>query len=258
MEIWGKWCIAISEWFPRPRQLAWAGKLDSPLRLRDVCRSWCWGIPSASLKDYNRKCPRISVKQHTPSIRFNSTHHPVTQPKSPPKTVLPTWTNISYPWKRHLSFHLHRFLLEIKRICLHRLCYGLIRGYGRNIRGAKETRNDDISNQDEAWQNVKTKLRKKKQLLTLPHGFAIKVGIIPYFIPTLLANNLNKTALSAIRRASVYSRADSKTPGPVSVSVMWWKGKKWKQSDVSGSGRWAMCERVESGNREEKTYDVLQ
>jgi len=55
--------------------------------------------------------------------------------------------------------------------------------------------------------------------LTSPHGLAIKVGMISYFIPTDLATSLNKQALSAIRRASVYAKALSNTPGPVSVSM---------------------------------------
>ena len=46
----------------------------------------------------------------------------------------------------------------------------------------------------------------------------MNVGVIPYFIPTLFATNLNRIALSAIRPESVYARAVSKTPGPVSVS----------------------------------------
>ena len=48
----------------------------------------------------------------------------------------------------------------------------------------------------------------------------MNVGVIPYFIPTLFATNLNRIALSAIRPESVYARAVSKTPGPVSVSAI--------------------------------------
>jgi hypothetical protein len=55
--------------------------------------------------------------------------------------------------------------------------------------------------------------------LTSLYGFAMKLGVMPCFIPTLLATNLNKTALSAIRPESVYAKAVSKTPGPVSVST---------------------------------------
>ena len=47
----------------------------------------------------------------------------------------------------------------------------------------------------------------------------MKLGVIPYFIPRLLTRYLNSRALSATRRAVVYARAVSKTPGPVSVSV---------------------------------------
>lgn len=64
------------------------------------------------------------------------------------------------------------------------------------------------------WQEA-----KKKALLTSPQGLAMKVGEIPYFIPMLLATSLNKQALSAILEASVYPRAVSNTPGPVSVSA---------------------------------------
>lgn len=39
--------------------------------------------------------------------------------------------------------------------------------------------------------------------LTVAQGFAIKVGMIPYLIPTLFASNLYSTALSAIFLASV-------------------------------------------------------
>lgn len=42
-----------------------------------------------------------------------------------------------------------------------------------------------------------------KTLLTSPHGLAMKVGDIPYFIPMLLATSLNRQALSAILEASV-------------------------------------------------------
>jgi len=55
--------------------------------------------------------------------------------------------------------------------------------------------------------------------LTPPQGLAIKLGITPCFIPTLLAVYLNNIALSAILRAVVYANAVSKTPGPVSVST---------------------------------------
>ena len=48
----------------------------------------------------------------------------------------------------------------------------------------------------------------------------MKLGIIPCFIPTLLAVYLNSIALSAILKAEVYARAVSKTPGPVSVSTI--------------------------------------
>jgi len=48
----------------------------------------------------------------------------------------------------------------------------------------------------------------------------MNVGVIPCFMPTLFATNLNRMALSAIRPESVYARAVSKTPGPVSVSVI--------------------------------------
>ncbi len=54
---------------------------------------------------------------------------------------------------------------------------------------------------------------------TFPHGLAMKLGTIPYFIPRLFARNLNKSALSAILKADVYARAVSNTPGPVSVSI---------------------------------------
>lgn len=54
--------------------------------------------------------------------------------------------------------------------------------------------------------------------LTSLYGLAMNVGVIPCFIPTLLATNLNNMALSAIRPESVYANAVSKTPGPVSVS----------------------------------------
>ena len=47
----------------------------------------------------------------------------------------------------------------------------------------------------------------------------MKLGTIPCFIPILFAANLNKIALSAIRKAVVYARAVSYTPGPVSVSA---------------------------------------
>ena len=57
------------------------------------------------------------------------------------------------------------------------------------------------------------------QVLTLPQGFAMKLGTTPRFIPILLARNLKRIALSAIRNASVYASAVSYTPGPVSVSV---------------------------------------
>lgn len=46
----------------------------------------------------------------------------------------------------------------------------------------------------------------------------MKVGMMPYFMPTLFATSLKREALSAIRLASVYANAVSKTPGPVSVS----------------------------------------
>ena len=46
----------------------------------------------------------------------------------------------------------------------------------------------------------------------------MNVGMIPYLVPTLFATSLNKTPLSAMRDASVYANAVSKTPGPVSVS----------------------------------------
>ena len=55
-------------------------------------------------------------------------------------------------------------------------------------------------------------------VLTPSHGLAIKLGIIPCFIPTLFAVYLNKIALSAILKADVYASAVSRTPGPVSVS----------------------------------------
>lgn len=58
-----------------------------------------------------------------------------------------------------------------------------------------------------------------KSLLTSPQGLAIKVGETPCFIPMLLATSLNRQALSAILEASVYPRAVSYTPGPVSVSA---------------------------------------
>ena len=54
--------------------------------------------------------------------------------------------------------------------------------------------------------------------LTLPHGFAIKLGKTPCFIPILFARYLKRIALSAISNAEVYARAVSRTPGPVSVS----------------------------------------
>ena len=56
-------------------------------------------------------------------------------------------------------------------------------------------------------------------MLTPFQGFAIKLGIMPCVIPTLLAVYLNRIALSAILRAVVYARAVSRTPGPVSVSA---------------------------------------
>ena len=59
---------------------------------------------------------------------------------------------------------------------------------------------------------------RERERRTSLYGFAMNVGVIPYFIPTLFATNLNKIALSAIRPESVYARAVSKTPGPVSVS----------------------------------------
>lgn len=60
---------------------------------------------------------------------------------------------------------------------------------------------------------------KMKCSLTSPQGFAMKLGTTPLFMPMLFARYLNNTALSAIRRALVYARAVSYTPGPVSVSV---------------------------------------
>lgn len=56
-------------------------------------------------------------------------------------------------------------------------------------------------------------------VLTLPQGLAIKLGVIPCFIPMLFVRYLNRMALSAMRCAVVYARAVSYTPGPVSVSV---------------------------------------
>ena len=56
------------------------------------------------------------------------------------------------------------------------------------------------------------------QILTFPHGFAMKLGTTPWRMPTLFARNLKSAALSAIRNALVYARAVSRTPGPVSVS----------------------------------------
>ena len=58
----------------------------------------------------------------------------------------------------------------------------------------------------------------KAMRLTFPHGFAMKLGTTPRFIPMLLARNLKRIALSAIRNVSVYAKAVSYTPGPVSVS----------------------------------------
>ena len=55
--------------------------------------------------------------------------------------------------------------------------------------------------------------------LTLPQGLAMKLGVIPCFIPMLFVRYLNRMALSAMRCAVVYARAVSYTPGPVSVSV---------------------------------------
>lgn len=57
-----------------------------------------------------------------------------------------------------------------------------------------------------------------RNTLTLPHGFAMKLGTISRLMPKLLARNLNRIALSAILTADVYASAVSKTPGPVSVS----------------------------------------
>ena len=45
--------------------------------------------------------------------------------------------------------------------------------------------------------------------LTLPHGLAMKLGTTPRFMPILLAKNLKRMALSAIRKASVYAKAVS-------------------------------------------------
>jgi hypothetical protein len=39
--------------------------------------------------------------------------------------------------------------------------------------------------------------------LTSEYGLAMNVGMIPYFMPTLLATSLNSTALSAMRAAVV-------------------------------------------------------
>jgi hypothetical protein len=61
---------------------------------------------------------------------------------------------------------------------------------------------------------------RERERRTSLYGFAMNVGVIPYFIPTLFATNLNRIALSAIRPESVYARAVSKTPGPVSVSAI--------------------------------------
>lgn len=47
------------------------------------------------------------------------------------------------------------------------------------------------------------------ECLTSPQGLAIKLGITPCFMPMLLAANLNRIALSAIRRAEVYAKAVS-------------------------------------------------
>jgi hypothetical protein len=47
----------------------------------------------------------------------------------------------------------------------------------------------------------------------------MNVGMIPYLTPILFASSLNKIALSAILDTSVYARAVSNTPGPVSVST---------------------------------------
>lgn len=46
-------------------------------------------------------------------------------------------------------------------------------------------------------------------VLTFPQGLAIKLGVIPCFMPTLLAKNLNRIALSAILRAGQYAKAVS-------------------------------------------------
>lgn len=54
---------------------------------------------------------------------------------------------------------------------------------------------------------------------TSPQGFAIKLGSTLCCMPILLARNLKRMALSAIRKAFVYASAVSNTPGPVSVSM---------------------------------------
>ena len=76
-------------------------------------------------------------------------------------------------------------------------------------------------------------VRKMYRGHTLPQGFAMKVGMMPFLIPTLFATYLNRLALSAMRRAVVYARAVSYTPGPVSVSA--------------GNSGWSM--KVETGLR---------
>ena len=58
----------------------------------------------------------------------------------------------------------------------------------------------------------------------------MNVGITPCFTPTLLATSLNNTPLSAMRDASVYAKAVSKTPGPVSVS-------EWHEHGNASSSR---------------------
>lgn len=72
----------------------------------------------------------------------------------------------------------------------------------------------------EAGESLSTgKHAKAGKVRTLPQGFAMKLGVIPCFMPMLLVRYLNKMALSAMRCAIVYARAVSYTPGPVSVSV---------------------------------------
>lgn len=61
--------------------------------------------------------------------------------------------------------------------------------------------------------------REEQRRLTPFQGLAMKLGMMPCFIPTLLAMYLNRIALSAIFSAEVYANAVSRTPGPVSVSI---------------------------------------